>query len=96
MANAQLGEGFLVSTLQTFHDKNPEEYKKDMPALLAILQRLKIFTDGTSTKWDNPFVDTLVQAVSASIASNGVITPLDDNGLSDDGGVIPTQKPPIP
>lgn len=67
-----IGEGLLIGALQKMHDNNPEEFAKDIPVILAFAKRLKVQTDGSASKLDDPFADALVQAIEASMAANGI------------------------
>lgn len=88
-----LGEELLETTLQGWHDSDKDEYDADMPVLLSILTRIKKKTDATPSKWDNPFVDTLVEAVAKSIAANAKKVQTDDDGA---GGSGPgSDTPPV-
>lgn len=69
-AAEDLGEALLEETLQKWHDADPEEFNKDIPVLLAMLTRLKDFTDKTASKWDDPFVNVLYEAVLAVQKAN--------------------------
>lgn len=68
----QIGEGLLIGSLQKLHDKNPEEFAKDMPVILSFAKRLKAETDASVSKLDDPFADALVEAIEASMAANGI------------------------
>lgn len=99
----KMGDTFLEDTLQKFHDTNKEEYEADMPLLHASLTRLKKFTDATVTEWDDPFVDTILLAITKSAAKNGlslvtVVAPVptaadDQTGTGSDTPPVPPTKP---
>lgn len=68
----QIGEGLLIGSLQKLHDKNPDEFAKDMPVVLSFAKRLKAETDASTSKLDDPFADALVEAIETSMVANKI------------------------